>query len=88
MFSMRTTLTLEPEVAALLRRRMAETGGSLKAVVNDAIRAGLVDQRASKTKYRLVPREMGEPSVPLTKALQLAADLEDDEIVRKLAGGR
>jgi hypothetical protein len=28
---------------------------------------------------------MGEPSLPLTKALQLAAELEDDELTRRLA---
>jgi hypothetical protein len=28
---------------------------------------------------------MGAPRVPLDKALRLAAELEDDEIIRKLA---
>jgi hypothetical protein len=31
---------------------------------------------------------MGVPRVPLDKALQLAAQLEDEEIVRKLALGK
>ena len=29
---------------------------------------------------------MGPPTIPLDKALRLAADLEDDELIRKLAG--
>jgi hypothetical protein len=28
---------------------------------------------------------MGRPAVPIDKALRLAADLEDEEIIRKLA---
>jgi hypothetical protein len=28
---------------------------------------------------------MGEPRLPLEKALQLAAAMEDDEVIRKLA---
>lgn len=38
---MRTTLTLDPDVAALLRRVQAERRASLKEVVNDALRVGL-----------------------------------------------
>ena len=38
---MRTTLTLDPDVERLLRREMARTGGTMKAVANDALRAGL-----------------------------------------------
>lgn len=38
---MRTTLTLDADVAALLRRIQQTHGRSLKAVVNDALRQGL-----------------------------------------------
>ena len=38
---MRTTLTLDPDVAALLRRTHSTRGGSFKALVNDALRQGL-----------------------------------------------
>jgi hypothetical protein len=35
------------------------------------------------------PRSLGaRPGVNLTKALRLASDLEDEEIIRKLAEGR
>jgi hypothetical protein len=85
---MRTTLTLDPEVEALLRRRMLETGGSFKRVVNDAIRSGLTEGQTAASAYRLTPRSMGTPLVLITKALQLAADLEDEEIARKLAVGK
>jgi len=38
---MRTTLTLDDDVAAGIRREARRTGRPVKAVVNDAIRAGL-----------------------------------------------
>ena len=39
---MRTTITLEDDVAALVKKAMKARRASLKVVVNDAIRAGLV----------------------------------------------
>jgi hypothetical protein len=38
---MRTTLTLEPDVAARLERLMRERGQPLRAIVNAALREGL-----------------------------------------------
>lgn len=38
---MRTTLTLDPDVAALTERMRRTRGQSLKAVVNEALRHGL-----------------------------------------------
>ena len=38
---MRTTITLEEDVAALVRKAMKARRASLKVVVNEAIRAGL-----------------------------------------------
>jgi hypothetical protein len=38
---MRTTLTLDDDVAALLRKQQRRRKGSFKAVVNDALRLGL-----------------------------------------------
>jgi hypothetical protein len=39
---MRTTLTLDDEVAALLSAAVANNDASLKSVVNDALRRGLL----------------------------------------------
>lgn len=41
---MRTTLTLEPDVAAALRRRQRERGTSFKQEVNELLRRGLADE--------------------------------------------
>jgi hypothetical protein len=84
---MRTTITLDPDVAALLERDVRQRGVPFKQAVNEAIRAGLLPRKAS-SRYSLRPRPMGKPAVSLTKALQLAAELEDEEIARKLALGK
>ncbi|MFC8381683.1 antitoxin [Nocardia sp. NPDC057272] len=80
---MRTTVTLDPDVAALIAKRMRETGASFKKALNDAVRATL-SSRPTRTEVRLPMRNLGAPMVDLNKALQLAASLEDEEIVRKL----
>lgn len=84
---MRTTITLEPDVAALIRQTMRERGLSFKAAVNEAIRRGLGDD-GSREPFRQETVSMGRPYVDVTKALALAARLEDDEIIRKLQLGK
>lgn len=83
---MRTTVTLDPDVEALIKKAMQEHGLSFKQALNDAIRRGAAPK--TSVRFRTPTFDMGEPIVPLTKALTLAADLEDDEIVRKLAAGK
>lgn len=53
---MRTTLTLDDDVAALLHRAIRHTRRPLKEVVNDALRRGLESRGApAPAPYRLVP---------------------------------
>jgi hypothetical protein len=82
---MRTTVTLDPEVEALLRKAMRERGEPFKQVLNGAIRDGLrgTARRASKP-FEQPTFNMGEPLVDLTKALSLAAELEDAETIKKM----
>lgn len=86
MQNVRTTVTLDPDVEALVKSAMRDRDASFKSVVNDAIRAGLGDRRqAGRSKRPRTPTfSMGKPALPLDKALQLAATLEDDELVRRL----
>ncbi len=84
---LRTTVTLDSDVEELLRRAMQERGLSFKAAVNAAIRAGLSTGQAA-TRYRMEAQHLGNAAVPLTRALQVAAEMEDEEIVRKLALGK
>jgi hypothetical protein len=82
---MRTTVTLDPEVEALLRKAMRERGEPFKQVLNAAIRDGLrgAARKASKP-FKQPTFNMGEPLVDLTKALSLAAELEDTEAIKKM----
>ena len=85
---MRTTLTIDDELATLLKRRAAETGRPFKVVVNEALRLGLESGGAipSPRSYQVAPVSLGTPQadVDLTKALDLAGALEDEEIAREL----
>jgi hypothetical protein len=81
---MRTTVTLDPDVLSAVRRLMREGNLSFKEAVNTAIRAGLQVQRQPKP-FRQKTFRMGQRArVDLTKALDLAATLEDEAIRHKL----
>ena len=82
---MRTTVTLDADVAARLRTVMQERGITFKQALNDTLRAGLRPPSNRRRAYRLPTRRMGlRQSVDLDKALRLAGELEDEELVRKL----
>jgi hypothetical protein len=85
---MRTTITLDPDVEARLREVARERGISFKEAVNSAVRAGLMAARNTR-EYRTPSRTLGlRAGVNIDKALQLAADLEDEEIIIELERGR
>lgn len=82
---MRTTVTLDPDVAAKLKEVARDRGVPFKAALNDAVRAGLGASRGAARRYRLPARPMGaRPGVDLDRSLRLAGELEDAELVRKL----
>lgn len=77
-------MTLDADVAAALERAARERRTSFKKVLNDAVRAGLRPAKAPRP-YRLPARPMGLRSgVDLDKALAMASDLDDREVMRKL----
>lgn len=64
---MRTTLTLDDDVAAALERARRQRDASLKEVVNEALRKGLPElARASRgrKKFRTRPLSLGKCLVP------------------------
>lgn len=66
---------------------MNREGLSFKAAVNRAVRAGLAPRQRRRFRQATVP--MGfRPEIPYDKALQVAAALEDQELLRKLAQGK
>lgn len=82
---MRTTVTLDPDVEQIVRRRMREEKTSFKQALNDAIRDGAVGRPS--TEFRTETAPMGVPTVNLDRALQLAAELEDDALVARMRSG-
>jgi hypothetical protein len=80
--NVRTTVTLDPDTEQLVRRRMAERQVSFKQALNDAIREGAAD-RPPLPPFSTTVASLGEPSVSLDRALLLAAELEDEELVRR-----
>jgi hypothetical protein len=60
---MRTTLTLDDDVAARLQAESRRTGRPFKTVVNEYLRAGLAQRRVAKAavRFRVEPVSMGAP---------------------------
>jgi hypothetical protein len=86
---MRTTVTLDPDVQALLKKAMRERDTSFKQALNDGLRQGLRARApAKRTPFRQITFDMGPPLVDLTKANALAGELEDLDRVAKLKNGR
>jgi hypothetical protein len=84
---MRTTLTIDDAIMQKLKEEAHRSGRSMKSVVNMALEIGLrnLDRNPRQKKYHLKTYSMGRPqAVSLDKALQIAAALEDEEIVRKM----
>ncbi len=86
---MRTTVTLDPEVALLLREAMHRTRGTFKEVLNGAIRAGLQPHRTEPpSRYRVEPhRARLRPGFDPQGFNRLADELEDDAILAALHRG-
>jgi len=81
---MRTTVTIDPELQAGVRDLARQRGVSFREALNDVLRRGLGAQSAGRA-YEVPARPLGlRPGIDLDKALALAAELEDDEIVRRL----
>jgi hypothetical protein len=83
---MRTTVTIDADVEILLQTAIRERGQSFKEALNSAIRAGLTVERAGQGDFVQQTYAMGsEKNFRWDKALETAAALEDEELVRKLA---
>ncbi len=85
---MKTTIEIDEELLRELEQRAAHANLPLDTVLNTALRKGLwslptVPQIQSQQVY-----SMGRPLFNIDKALEFAADLEDEEILKKLAQGK
>ena len=70
-----------------MKTAMRERELSFKQVVNEAIIRGLIGTPAPRP-FRTQTRSMGVARINLDKATQIAAELEDEEIIRKMSLGK
>lgn len=87
---MRTTLTLDPDVARLIEEAVHRERRPIKQVINDALRRGLAtSQSRSVEPYEVVPHESSlQPGLDLSGFNRLADELEDDAILAKSGSDR
>lgn len=84
MSTMRTTLTLDDDVARLVEDAVHREHRSMKQVVNDALRKALAPHIARQEPYQLVPHESAvRPGFDLAGFNRLADELEDEAIIGK-----
>lgn len=82
---MRTTLTIEDDLARTLKERARLLDLPFKQVVNETLRRGLSSAvREEPAPYRVVPRHSGfAPGVDPLKLNQLSDQLEVEEFLRR-----
>ncbi|MYE13615.1 MAG: ribbon-helix-helix protein, CopG family [Gammaproteobacteria bacterium] len=87
---MRTTLTLDDDIAASLKTLARDTGRSFKAVVNDVIRHGLLTGEkplAEREPFHVASAARGFlPGIDPLKLNQLVDELEVDRFTEQPHG--
>ena len=83
---MRTTVTLDDDLFATLQQLAKERSTAFKDVLNGTLRRGLAEPSTAAAQPWTMPSgRLGlRPGIDLDQAMHLVADLEDEEIVRKL----
>jgi hypothetical protein len=81
---MRTTLTIDDDLAGILKRRSQQLGVPFKDMVNQTLRAALGEdaQALRRQGPKTIPHSFGfRPGIDLDKLNQLADELEDETYV-------
>lgn len=88
--SMRTTLTLDADVARMLEDEAHRLRKPFKQVVNDAIRRGLAPQPQPKVgRYRVRPHKTQlMPGIDAAAFNKLADELADEAVVKRMQARR
>ena len=58
---MRTTLTLDDDVAALLKKEVRKSGEPFKQAVNRFLRLGLIAKQPQSKPFKVTPINLGLP---------------------------
>lgn len=82
---MRTTITLDPDVALLVEQEMEATDRKFKDVVNEALRNQLSPARVD---LAFPVADLGQLKVEVANFNHLASELEDEHLLNKLREGR
>jgi Ribbon-helix-helix protein, copG family len=82
---MRTTVTLDEDVAARLQQLATERRISFKEAINETLRAGLDGERRARDDHLPTYPMDVRPGIDLDRALRLDSALEDEETMRKLS---
>lgn len=86
---MRTTITLDPDVVALLEKAQQEQGLSFKEAVNTAIRKGLVPSAGARKPFRLKTYAAKQaPDFDVTHVWDELGKMDDEKLSRKLKATR
>lgn len=81
---MRTTVTLDPDVAASLKELARERDATFREVLNSVLRAGLGTGGGRPEPFVVQASSWGSrPDADFRKSLELADDLADEEIVQR-----
>lgn len=78
---MRTTLTIDDDVAAMLEEVRRGRGTSLKDVVNDVLRRGLLEMNAPRKPrkpYRTPSVDLGKPLMNIDNIAEVLAVIEGE----------
>lgn len=88
---MRTTLTLEPDVAKLIEQEAHRQRKPIKQIVNEALRRGLTSPGLSRgrKRFRVHPHPTAlRPGIDVASLNQLVDELEDEALVDKMREGK
>ena len=85
---MRTTLTLDPDIAERIRQELASGRTSLKQVINEGLRRGLLMKQATRRiPFRVHPhRSAYQPGIDRAKLTQLLDELDAQEFANSRGG--
>lgn len=86
---MRTTLTIDDDLAGILYKKASQQGHSFKEVVNDVLRAGIAasgNMTLNRQSIRVVGKPLGlKPGYDPDKLNQLADELALEDYLKKAA---
>lgn len=85
---MRTTVRIDDDLMRELKHRAEQTKLSLTRLLNQVLRQGLAAPPKKRAPFHQKTYDLGVPLVNLDKALSLAFEWEDEEIMRKMAEGK